>query len=589
MPVPDEAPAPRPWRLFFQLLRPYRWQMGVGFFLLILTNVFTMLVPRLVGLCVDGLEKVPLRETLFWVGAIVVVALVRFGVRVGSRMLSLESSRKISYDLREQLFGKFLRLPLAFFQKHSSGDLISRAINDVSLVRGMSGFGLMFGLSSMLSILLAVLFMMTLDWRLSLLVLVPIPPSALIVTYLANRIKFYTIRGQKTLGRVTEQIREDVSGVQVVKGFNLEDFEEERFEQACQEYMYDSLGQARMRALMQPLMMLTGGVSALIVLYYGGMRVIEGQMSLGDFTAFNLYLGFLLFPTVAIGWTLSLKQRAEAALLRLTVILDADETIHDAATATPCQLQGALEVRALSFRYPGDDQRRYALDKVSLRADPGECIALVGKVGSGKTTLIRCLLRLLDVPPGSVLFDGIDIVELRLADLRRDVSYVPQDDFLFSTSVWRNVGLGKQRVPLERVRAAADRAEVDADVQAFPDGYHTRVGERGLTVSGGQRQRIGLARALLRGTPLLLLDDCLSAIDAETAANILSGLRSDAGRATCVIAAHRLQSVRHADRIYVFEKGAVTEVGSHEELLAGNGLYARMWEQQQLALEMEAG
>ncbi len=591
-----------PWRLFFDLLRPYRWPLTVGFVLLILTNVLTMVIPRLVGGAIDRIDG-GVAVVALWVGGIVLTAAVRFFVRIGSRFLSLETSRKVSHDLRRRLVAKFLRLPMGFFLRHSSGDLISRAINDVGLVRGMSGFGLMFGLSSSLSILLAFAFMMVLNWQLALLVLLPLPPTALVVSLLATRIKIYTLRGQKSLGEVTEQIREDVSGIQVVKGFNLEDFEEARFADHCEQYLQDSLGQARMRALMQPLMMLTGGISALIVLYYGGLRVISGAMSLGDFTAFNLYLGFLLFPTVAIGWTLSLKQRAEAALVRLAAILTAEETIRDAEDARSVRLTGGFRVDDLRIGYPvGPDAEDppAALDGVTIEAGPGECVALVGKVGSGKTTLIKCLLRLLEVPRGRISFEAevegktarVDLLDVPLAELRHSLAYVPQDDFLFSTSVQRNIALGKdpgRRGDREDVREAARRAAVHEAIEAFPQGYRTRVGERGLTVSGGQRQRIGLARALVREAPLLLLDDCLSAIDAETAEQILSGLVAGAGRATSVIAAHRLASIRHADRIYVLEDGRVREVGDHASLLEAGGLYAQMWEQQQLALEMEAG
>lgn len=585
------------WALFFDLIRPHKKALAMGFFLLIATNVLTMIVPKMIGEAIDWLDKGEFGVVLAWAAAVLALTVLRFFVRIFSRFLSLETARHVSYGLRERLFAKFLRLPPSYYQEKGTGDLISRAINDVNLVQAMAGFGIMFGLSGALSIVLAVIFILTINAELALWLLIPIPPIAAAVAVLGAKIRHYTLEGQKSLGRMTELIQENISGVSLVKGFALEESEARRFDAQARDVMNQNIGEFRARSLMLPVMILCTGVSELLVLYVGGQAVIAGELSLGDFASFNLYLAFLVFPTIAVGWTLSLQQRAEAALIRLKEILDADESIADPKVAAPAPERGHISISKLSFRYPErqkGEARRLALDKVSLEAAPGEIIGIVGRVGSGKSTLIRALLRLIELPRGAVSIDGRDIADYRLSDLRRAIALVPQDEFLFSAPVERNIALGWLKAPAEAIARAAGLAHVSGDIEGFPQGYKTRLGERGLTVSGGQRQRIGIARALLRALPLaerprpakiLVLDDCLSAVDAETAAEILHSLKSEVG-CTAIISAHRLQSIRHADRIYVLERGRIVQCGSHEALLAEGGMYKDMWEQQLLALEI---
>ena len=509
----------------------------------------------------------------------------------------------IEYDIRNAFFANLQRLPLGYYQTRRTGDLMSRATNDLNAVRMMIGPAVMYSANTVLVFIVAILVMLSIDVRLTLIALLPLPFVSLSVWYFGKAIheRFESIQAQ--LSELSAVVQENLAGVRVVRAYTQEAHEIERFRAANLEYVARNRRLIGLQGMFYPSMTFFLGIGALLVLWLGGQAVIRGRITLGEFFAFNSYLALLAWPMIAFGWVTNILQRGMASWGRMLEIMDAVPAISDVAVTgrgKAAPLAGAIEIRDLTFTYPGTDVP--VLRDISLHVPAGSTAAVIGATGSGKSTLLSLLPRLHEPPAGTVLIDGIDVREIPLARLRGAIGCVPQEAFLFSDSLAGNIQFAGEEGRLKpasteegRLKAAKDRmthaaavARLDKDVPEFPKGFDTIIGERGITLSGGQKQRTAIARAVFANPRMLLLDDALSAVDTHTEDEILARLRSVMRERTSIIVAHRVSTVRHADQILVLDTGRIVERGSHNELVARGGLYASLYRKQLLEEELEA-
>jgi ATP-binding cassette subfamily B multidrug efflux pump len=591
-------------RAYFYLLARHRWAYVLGGGSLLLSNGLALVIPRVLGWAVDALGQGTTRSVLIgYGGTIMVLAVVQTVTRVGSRVWVLSISRRIDYQLKGMMHDHIMRLAPSFFSAVSTGDLMSRMTNDIMLVRALGGPGVLYFFNAILLYVMGLGFMLSINWRLALIVFVPLPLMAWFVRGLVQKAKEYATGSRIALADLNTMVQENLNGVQVVKSFALEEAQCRRFGELSETYVDWNLKEAMTRAKMVPLVGLSGGIATLAVLGIGTRMVAAGSMTVGDLVAFFTYIGMLVFPTVALGWILSLIQRGAAALERLDAVLKAPITISSPeGSKTTSPTAATVQAQGFTFRYddalaayqqilrPGREDeggRRAALQEVDFEAEAGSFVALVGKVGSGKSTLLKAIIRLVEVPAGRVTIDEIDLTCLDLDDLRHRIGYVPQDDFLFSSSLAANIAYGMPNASAEEIEQAAEIAGLVSDLARMPDGLDTVVGERGLTLSGGQRQRVALARAILPAPAIMVLDNALSNIDSDTERRILDRLHTSRRQCTLIVASNRISAVRDADRIYVMDMGRVVDVGRHEELIQRPGLYADMHAQQKLSAELE--
>lgn len=589
-------------RSYAYLFTRYRRSYVVGMLALVLTNALSMAIPRVFGAAVDAFTQgADRRRVITFALVIAGIAVAQAVFRVTSRVIVLGTSRRVEYDLKGMLHDKLVRLAPSFYEAFSTGDLMSRMTNDVMLVRALGGPGILYFTNAMLVYLLGTAFMVSLSWQLTIVVLAPLPLMAWLVRGTVHRVRAYALSSREALSDLNTVVQENLAGAGVVRSFALEEAQVRRFEARSTAYLDWGLKESRARAQMIPMIGLAGGLSYAAVLALGGPMAAAGAVSVGDLVAFVGYIGMMIFPTVALGWILSLMQRGTAALERLDKILQAPVTIEsDEGALALAALRSDVTVSDYTFRYhdaldaykhlqDGDaaHERPPALRAVSLRIEAGTFVALVGRVGSGKSTLLKSLLRLVEVPRGAIALDGADINDYDVAAVRRAVAYVPQDDFLFSDSVAANIRFGAPHADEAAVVAAAELAGIDLSSEGLANGIETEVGERGANLSGGQRQRVALARALLRDAPILVLDNALSNVDTDTERRILAGLAAQRSGRTVIAASNRITAVQEAERIYVFDGGEIVDSGRHEELAARPGLYASMREQQQLSARLE--
>ena len=515
------------------------------------------------------------------------------------RRIIIGASRDIEYDIRNDFFARLEQQPLAYYQERRTGDLMSRATNDLNAVRMMIGPAIMYSANTVLVFIVAILLMVTIDLRLTLIALVPLPFVTIVVRYFGSAIhkRFEAIQAQ--LSEISAVVQEALSGVRVVRAYRQEAHESERFRLANEEYLRRNRVLIRLQGAFYPSMTLFLGFGSLLVLWLGSRDVIRGHITLGEFVAFNGYLVMLGWPMIAFGWVTNILQRGFASWKRMLEVLDHVPAISDAgvtAAGRTAPVDGPIEIRHLTFAYPKTD--RPVLQDISLRIEPGQTVAFVGGTGSGKSTLISLLPRLHEPPPGTVTIGGVDIREIPLDRLRGAIGFVPQEPFLFSDTIAGNVAFGahSDNQPRDehgstrdqRIVAAAAVARLDKDVADFPRGFETTVGERGITLSGGQKQRTALARAVMIDPTILILDDALSAVDTYTEEEILSRLRGVMRQRTSIIVSHRISTVRDADQIFVLHEGRIAERGTHDQLVAHNGLYAAMYRKQLLEEELQA-
>jgi ATP-binding cassette subfamily B multidrug efflux pump len=504
------------------------------------------------------------------------------------RRLLIAASRRVERDLKRDLFAHVERLPLPAFDRMRTGDLLARLTSDVEAVRWVVGPGPMYVSSTAVLVPLAMAAMVDLDLGVSLAALVPLLAIVVVVRILAPGIMERSRRVQDRIGDLSARAQESVSGARVVRAYATEDVEVAAFARENEGLVKEALGLASRRALLTGGLFTLGGLAELAVLYVGGRRVMEGTLGVGDLTAFLAYVGMLVWPMISIGWVVSAIQRAGAAMQRIDEVFRAEpeRPVTTDPPAAPTSFAGRIQVRDLTFRYPGIEAP--ALEGVTLGVAAGRTLAIVGPVASGKSTLLRLLCRAYEPPPGTIALDGFDVTAVPLDRLRAAFAVVPQDPFLFSTTLAENLAYGAaDGVSRERVLATAAVAGLERDLDELPHGLDTLVGERGVTLSGGQKQRATLARALLRDAPVLLLDDPLSSVDTETEARILARLRGSLRQRTVVVVAHRLSTIRHADAIVVLDAGRVVGAGTHEELLAEGGWYARTYANQRLEARLE--
>ncbi len=538
---------------------------------------------------VDDITRAISAEKIgLYAGLLVVIAIVQGFFRYHMRNILIGVSRLIEYDLRNDIFQRVLALDASYFARTKTGDIMSRATNDLNAVRMFLGPGIMYSLGTFVTFIVALGFMLRIDARLTLFALVPLPLLAFLVKWLGELTHRLFEQVQEEYSNVTARVQENLAGIRVVKAFAQEDAEIDDFRAANNTLVARNLSLVNLWGMYYPMMGLVAGIAAVIVLGYGGTQVIRERMSFGDFVAFNGYLGLLTWPTIALGWVANLLQRGAASMGRIQQILDEPLTITGGASDAT-RVTGELEFREVTFRYSAADSR--GLTGVSFHARAGETIAIVGATGSGKSTLVELLPRHRDPNEGSVLIDGRDTRELPLPVLRRAIGMVPQDPFLFSDTIRANIGFGlAERDTPEaeaRITEAAKAAGVWDEIAAFPHGLDTLLGERGVNLSGGQKQRVTLARALAADPPILVLDDALSSVDTETEAIILRNLRRVFAGRTNVLISHRLSMVQEADMILVLEGGRIAERGTHDELLRGGRVYPKIYERELLKQELD--
>jgi ATP-binding cassette subfamily B multidrug efflux pump len=617
-------------RLLPFLLR-YRLRYLGGAACLLVATIMAVSIPWTVKRAVDALERDGAAAHLGPFVLLILLLAAAHGVaRLGSRFAMLGAGQWVEHDLRTALYARLLTLPPAFYHLHRTGDLMSRASNDISALRALAGFGSVMLIGTLFAFVGTLGAMWAIDPWLTLFAMAPFPGLVVIAKRFNHDVEVRSTAVQEQLGALSAKAQENLTGMAVVRAYTMEDREIAEFARLNAEYRTRNLALARVQSVSWPLMGLVSGVGALIVLWLGGKAVVDGRISLGAFVAFNGYLAQLAWPTIALGWTLASIQRGLAAMQRVTEILDARR--HESlgglsgepglpadwgsagAISGPLQMKksasdepptfrpgrpksepapdgpppellpnGSLEFKHLTFAY---DDRGPALRDVSFVVPAGSVVAVVGPTGSGKSTLGTLLCRLYEPPRGTVWIGGRDVLDLPLGPLRRSVGYVPQESFLFSRPLRDNVRLADEHASSERLEEVARTAGLADDLGALPAGWDTVVGERGLTLSGGQRQRVALARALVADPPFLVLDDVLASVDAAKEWEITRALRAAASGRTTLIMTHRLKAAAEADRIVVLDEGRVVEEGRHADLVAAGGLYARLWRVQQLEDEL---
>jgi ATP-binding cassette subfamily B protein len=574
-------------RLWGYLAR-YRVRYLAGIVCLVVATTLTMTVPWLFRDAVNTIGAGGSLEHLVRILALVAaIAVVQGVLRTMSRSIIFNVGRDIEYDLRNDLFAHLERLPLAYFQQHRTGDLMSRLVNDVTAVRMLLGPGVLNFINTPVYYVYGLAIMLSIHPGLTLAALSAYPIALLVVKRTSRALIERSLRVQEGLAEMSSRIQENLSGIHVVKAYASEEREVRSFAVLNDRFQEHSLRLARLRGIIVPVMSIAGGVGSLVVLWYGGRLVVAGRLTVGDLVAFIGYLHVLAWPTAAMGWMLTILQRGRAAMKRLNEVLAVVPAITSPPDAVaPGAVRGELALRGVTFRYPGRAGTP-AIDDVSVTIPAGRTVAVVGRTGAGKTSLVQLLPRLFDVDSGSVLIDGRDVRTLPLGWLRRTVGIVPQDPFLFSRSIRDNVGFGLEN-GTDRVDWAVRKAGLGRDVADMPAGLDTLVGERGVTLSGGQKQRLALARVLATAPRVIVLDDTLSSVDAATEREILDGLRGFFGERTTVIVAHRITTVKEADLVVVLDGGRVVEMGSHDDLLATGRVYPQLFREQALESELEA-
>ena len=564
----------------------YRKRYVLGFVALVLAQALRVNLPLIIKAAIDSLARsVTWNGLLFYAGLLLAVALGLAVFQFWMRWILIGISRDVEYDLRNDLFLHLMRLSPRYYTQTLTGDLMSKLTNDLNAVRNLVGPGIMYSATTLVIGIATVGVMLHLDWRLTLLALAPMPLVSLAVKVFGQKIHDQFEKIQAMYSEITEKVRENLSGVRVIRAFGQEEAERAQFDGMNQAFVEKNRRLVWITSLMWPGMALLFAIAFLLIMVVGGRHVLSGAISIGTFAAFNVYLLYLIWPIIALGWVVNLLQRGVASLGRLNGIFLARPEIDDRdVPARPlASVRGEIEFRNLTFGYNG----RPVLKNLNLRIPAGKTVAIVGATGSGKSTLVSLIPRLYDAPPGSLLVDGVPIRQIPLEVLRENIGFVPQETFLFSESLRENIRFGTAAASDAEVERATEISHILPDIRGFARGFDTLVGERGLTLSGGQKQRTAIARAVIRDPRILILDDALSSVDTYTEEKILRHLTQVMAGRTTLLISHRVSTIRNADEIVVLHDGEIVERGTHEQLLALNGYYTELYNKQLIEEELE--
>lgn len=565
-------------------LRPHWQDTALGIIALLSVNGLGVYIPLLIRSGVDTLSTTfSLNQVIRYAVIIISLSSAMWMMRMASRIWIFGVGRQVEFELKQRIFQHLLKLEPAYFATNTPGDLISRATSDVENIRRLLGFAVLSLANTVFAYALTLPVMLSISVDLTLASLAVYPFMFLLVHLFSDRLRQQQAVVQEQLADMSGLIQEDISGISLIKIYAQEDNERQAFQQKNQDLLTANLTLARTRNTLFPLIGGLANISSLIIIWLGTMRISSGSLAVGDFLALLIYVERLVFPTALLGFTITAYQRGEVSIDRLESILsvtpkiqDPPDAIHLAANT----IKGEVTAKNLSYTYPGANIP--ALNDLNFTIAPGEIVAIVGAIGCGKSTLANALPRLLDIETGQLFLDGLDITKIALNDLRGAIAYVPQDSFLFSTTIQNNIRYGDPIREQEDVETVARLAQIEAEINTFPQQYETIVGERGITLSGGQRQRTALARAMLIDAPVLILDDALSSVDNQTATQILKNLSSGTQQKTVIFITHQLSAAATADRIMVMEKGKIAQIGKHTELVEQPGLYKKLWSQHQV-------
>ncbi|MGV8018963.1 MAG: ABC transporter ATP-binding protein [Ignavibacteria bacterium] len=567
-------------------LKARKWKLISGTVFIVISIFLQSLYPMVIGSAVDEITNKTsnisyISYALISVGLILVGGFFLFL----TRRTIIVSSREIENDLRHDFFEHLMKLPKEFFDKNSTGDLMAHATNDINNIRNFLGPGIMYSIQTVLRTVVTLAIMFGISAKISLLALIPLPLISLLVYKIMKRVYGRSQKVQESFSDLTTKVQENFAGIRVVKSYVRELSEIERFERVSADYQKKSLALARLQSYSFPMMFLLTSVSIIIVVYFGGIEVIKGNLTLGNVTEFIVYLGQLTFPMIAFGWVINLVQRASPSMDRIMKIRNTKPAEESGSESSPTRVSGDIEFRNVTFKYPSTDV--YVLKNINLIIPEGSSLGIIGQTGCGKTTLVNLIPRVYEAVEGSVLIGGKDVKSIPLASLRQSTGVVPQESFLFSDTIGNNISYSSDTSDEEKIVSASEIAGLYKDINIFPDKFKTIIGERGVTLSGGQKQRTSIARAVYKKPDILILDDSLSAVDTNTEEEILKGLKDVLRGRTTIVISHRISTLKNLDKIIVLDNHTIAEEGTHEELLEKKGFYYNVHVKQLLEEEIE--